>query len=282
MTVGALIFAQNTTGVDYVKIATFAAKRVKEYLGIPVSIVTDSKNWLLSSQPDHPFEHIIDVLSNDSDSIKNFYDGSMSSKKLPWKNRSRFKVYEVTPYDKTLVIDSDYILGSDVLKIALERECDLQIYRKSFDLAGWRNTKEFERVNCYSIPFYWATTFVFDKNPVTEAFFDLVSYIKENWLYFRVLYNIEDMAFRNDYAFSIAIHIMNGKVNGGFAVDLPGSMSYILDRDLLVDIKGSDMQFLVEKENFFGEYTMAKTSGIDVHIMNKASLARYIDGGTGV
>ena len=41
MTTGAVIFAQNNSSLDYTKLAGFAAKRVKEYLGIPVSVITD-------------------------------------------------------------------------------------------------------------------------------------------------------------------------------------------------------------------------------------------------
>jgi hypothetical protein len=97
-----------------------------------------------------------------------------------------------------------------------------------------------------------------------------------------MLYNIDSVAFRNDFAFSIAIHIMNGKSNGRFATELPGTMSYILDKDILIDIDNNKMKFLVEKENYFGEYILAKTTGIDVHVMNKFSLSRFIEGGTGV
>jgi hypothetical protein len=39
---------------------------------------------------------------------------------------------------------------------------------------------------------------------------------------------------------------------------------------------------LVEKKNYPGEYLVAKTSGLDVHVMNKYSLLRFIDGGNGV
>ena len=35
MTTGALIFAQNNGLVDYVKLAVFAASRIKKYLNIP-------------------------------------------------------------------------------------------------------------------------------------------------------------------------------------------------------------------------------------------------------
>jgi hypothetical protein len=281
MTNGALIFAHNNASVDYVKLAVFAAERVKHFLNIPVSIATDSKDWLLKMYPDHPFDQIIDI-TTESTNHKLFYDGSLDFKSLEWKNLSRFRAFDITPYDKTLVLDSDYILNSTVLSLAFERDAPFQIYRKSMDLANWRNTSSFERLNSYSIPFYWATVFIFEKNLVTRALFDLVSYVKINWLYFRMLYGIDTITFRNDYAFSIAIHLMNNKINGGFAVDLPGTMTYILDRDILVEHTDTSMKFLVEKEGCRGEYIAAKTTGIDVHVMNKASLSRTIDGGYGV
>ena len=88
--------------------------------------------------------------------------------------------------------------------------------------------------------------------------------------------------YRNDIAFSIAIHLMNGKTNGEFVTELPGRMLYTVDKDLLLDIKDQKMQFLVEKEKHLGEYMAAKVENTDVHIMNKSSLVRYIDGGFGV
>ena len=45
---------------------------------------------------------------------------------------------------------------------------------------------------------------------------------------------------------------------------------------------GNRFQFLIEKENYIGQYIVAKTQGIDVHVMNKLSLCRCIDGGSGV
>jgi hypothetical protein len=75
---------------------------------------------------------------------------------------------------------------------------------------------------------------------------------------------------------------MNNNTTGEFATALPGSMTYILDRDLLVRIAEDKMQFLVEKEGYRGEYTLVKTTGLDVHVMNKSSLLRVVEGGQGV
>jgi hypothetical protein len=282
MTIGSVIFAQNNSTVDYVKLAILSATKIKQHLNIPVSLITDVKDWVENTYPDHPFDTIIEIPNDTVIQKKQFHDGTLSSHRLDWKNQLRSSVYELTPYDRTLVVDSDYLINSNILKSALDNQYDFQIYRNSFDLASWRNNNEFVRINQYSIPFYWATVFIFNKNTVTDSFFNLVAYIKLNWLYFRNLYSIESSIFRNDFAFSIAIHIMNEKTAGDFVVELPGVMTYITDKDFLVTIKAESMQFLLEKKNHPGEYIASKTQGIDVHVMNKLSLSRYIDGGLGV
>jgi len=55
-------------------------------------------------------------------------------------------------------------------------------------------------------------------------------------------------------------------------------MTYVLDRDIMVDMKENKMKFLVEKAHYPGEYTLVSTNATDVHVMNKQSLTRYIDG----
>ena len=277
MTRGVLIFAQNNSEIDYAKISLFAAKRVKKYLNVPVSLVTDSKDWLLASQPDanEVFDNIITIWT-DTDQTKQFYDGTLSSKTLVWKNLSRSDCYDLTPYDETLVIDSDYIISSNNLSGIWNNHHDFLIYSNSFDLAQWRDDSSFKHLNQYSIPFYWATAFYFKKTPTNSSFFDIVKYIKENWNYYRSLYNIDSVIFRNDFAFSIAIHMMGEE----FFAELPGKMNYTLDRDLLIEIKEDSLKFLVEKKNYFGEFVATKTDSLDMHVMNKYSLTRCIDGET--
>lgn len=277
MTVGALIFAHNNTSIDYTRLAVFCGKRVNKYLDLPVSIVTDNVSWLENNYPNHPFEHIIPIDIENSQT-KLFYDGTLSSKKLEWKNGTRYRAYDLTPYDTTLVLDSDMIICSDKLKQAVRRNVPLQLYRESFDIAGWRDKSPYIRINQYSIPFYWATIFTFTKDPIVEAFFNLVSYIKKNWLYFRVLYSIDMENFRNDFAFSIAIHIMNGKMQGDFVTELPGKLNYIEDRDILISAKGETLKFLLQAKDRLGEYTVGKTENLDVHVINKISLEREIMG----
>ena len=279
---GIIIFAQNNSHIDYVNLAVFAARRVQQYLDLPVSLITDSPDWLEKTHPDHPFDRVIQIEPTPNAQTKPFNDGSLSSKHLEWKNYTRNRAYELTPYYKTLVIDSDYIICSDTLKSAFLVDAEFQIYSSSMDLAEWRSTDEFTRINRYSIPFYWATTFLFEKTPLVERFFDLISYIKLNWDYYRSLYNIDVKLYRNDFAFSIALHILNGKSSSQFSTELPGKLVYTKDKDILVSIDDQKITFLLEKKDYNGEYILSKTSSLDVHVMNKFSLSRFINGGSGV
>jgi hypothetical protein len=273
MTQGILIFAFNSDGVDYIKLAILSAKRAKKFLNRPVSLVTDSKQYLMDTFPNDiaVFDKIID--STDSTTqTKRFYNGTSEFKKHVWKNSNRVDCYAVTPYDQTLVIDSDFIINSSFLSYVWNQPNAFLIYANHNDLAGWRDTSEFDFVSEQSIPFYWATVFFFKKSKLNESFFTLIKHIKENWIYFVKLYQLNSTKFRNDIAFSIAIHMMNGFTKGDFATPIANKLSYTLDRDFLVKQTAQSMTFLVQAKNSVDSYTLVKTNNLDVHVMNKTSL----------
>lgn len=276
MTRGALLFAQNNNAVDYTKLAVYAASRIQKFLSVPVTVVTNDPTQLKINDTNNLIDKIIEV-NNPSPYTKFFYDGADKSVNLQWNNTSRDDAYNLTPYDETLVIDVDYIINSSVLTYCWNQPQDFLIYKNSFDIANWRAQPEFQYVSEYSIPFYWATVFFFRKNKFTESIFILVNYIKHNWHYYKTIYQIHSTNFRNDYGFSIALHILSGLDSKYSVGHLPSKMFYITDRDFLIDIDDTKMHFLVEKENALNEYIHTKTHSLDVHVMNKFSLLRAIE-----
>lgn len=273
MTQGILIFAFNSDGVDYIKMAILSAKRAKKFLNKPVSLVTDSKQHLIDKFPNDVsiFDTIIESIDNTTQT-KRFYNGSDEYTKHVWKNSNRVDCYAVSPYDETLVIDSDFIINSSFLSYVWKQPNDFLIYADHNDLAGWRDTSEFKFVSEQSIPFYWATVFFFKKSKLNENFFLLIQHIKENWIYFVKLYQLNSTKFRNDIAFSIAIHMMNGFTHGDFATPIANKLTYTLDRDFLIKHKDQSMTFLVQAKTSADLYTLVKTNNLDVHVMNKHSL----------
>lgn len=273
MTQGILIFAFNSDGVDYIKMAILSAKRAKKFLNKPVSLVTDSRQHLMENFPNDVdvFDKIIDSVDTTTQT-KRFYNGTREFTKYVWKNSNRVDCYAVTPYDETLVIDSDFIINSSFLSYVWEQPSEFLIYTKHNDLASWRDTDEFEFVSEQSIPFYWATVFFFKKSKLNESFFSLIKHIKENWIYFVKLYQLNSTKFRNDIAFSIAIHMMNGFTHGDFATPIANKLTYTLDRDFLIKQQDQSMTFLVQAKMSTDAYTLVKTNNLDVHVMNKTSL----------
>jgi hypothetical protein len=278
MTQGVLLIANNNSEIDYLKLASYTAKQVKQYLNVPVSLITDSTHLFFKNYARDAilFDKIIDCVDTDLN-YKSFYDGDQLQSKTSWKNGTRSSCFDLTPYDETLVIDVDYVINSDNLSHCFNQPHDFLIYRHSADLSVLRSKIEFDLVSNTSIPFYWATVFYFKKTAATDNLFTLINNIKDNWHYYKRLYQINSPNFRNDYAFSIAIHMLSGFYQNNFAGHLPGKMFYALDKDYLIDIKDNNMQFLVQHSAAAGQYIPVKTTGIDVHVMNKHSLLKVID-----
>ncbi len=277
---GVVLLARNNGKLDYVKQAVFLAKRIKKYLNLPTTVVTDSGNYLESNFDSSVFDKIITVEYSETRNNRAYFDGSLSHKTAPFKNDMRDGVYHWSPYDETILMDTDYIVCNDLLLKCFEMNNDLMLFKDSYDLANFRDTAEFKHISDYTIDFYWATVIFFRKTEENSVFFELVRHIKQEWNHYRRVYQLDSSLFRNDFAFSIAIHIMNGFSAGFFAAPLPGKHFYITDRDILEKLDGDKMTFLIEKKDHLGEYTLIKTEKQNVHVMNKFSLERIIDGAT--
>lgn len=284
MSNGILLFAHNNSQIDYSNMAYIAAKFAKKNLKVPVSLVTDSGtlNWLENNNilAKNEFDKIIltDDLKIKEIHNRRFYDGSLSYKKANFKNNYRAMAYDLTPYSNTLVIDVDFLVVNDNLSSIWDSNSDFMINKKSVDLSKTRSTFEFERISDTGIDFFWATAFFFRKTYWTKTFFDLCQHIVENYNYYRFVYQINEPLLRNDYVFSIAIHIMNGFSNKTCPPPLPATIYYCLDKDELIKVKNStSFLFLIEKKDHLGEYVLTKTENLNIHIMNKFSINRNAD-----
>ena len=61
MSIGAVIFAQNNSEIDYTKMAIYSAEQVIKHLSIPVTIITDNVDYLNTQFPNHPFDMVIEI-----------------------------------------------------------------------------------------------------------------------------------------------------------------------------------------------------------------------------
>jgi hypothetical protein len=186
MTTGALIFARNNEQIDYETMACWSAKNIKRHLGIPTHIVTDNSAASTNTR------HFTDV-------------GSVT-----WHNLNRMDAYRLSPWDRTLVLDADYVVASNQLQAVLEVDQDFLAHRWAYDVTGC-NT--FEGLNYFGnnrMPMWWATVIMFRKSKQAELIFDSMQMIRNNWTHYRNLYKNTNATYRNDHALSIALGIVNG------------------------------------------------------------------------
>ena len=141
MTNGVLLFAFNNSNIDYVKQAIFCAKRVKKYLGLDVQVVTDAVDYIKAEYPFwHKYIDYITYQESPKPARKKFYDGIYSNKTLEWKNSARNTAYELSVFDKTLVIDTDFVISNNKLLTCFECNQEFMIAKK-YNLV---NTKKLE------------------------------------------------------------------------------------------------------------------------------------------
>jgi hypothetical protein len=283
MSKGIVFFAHNNSEIDYGSIALANALMIKHHMGLDaITLITDEgtvrhlKTQYDQSLLDSTFENIKIQPRKKVDNNKRYRDTRHTVNLLQFYNINRSTVFTQSPYDETLVIDVDYLICNNTLNQIWGHKEDLMINRKSYDLLSGRRHQEFDRVDDFGIDFYWATVFFFRKTEQTEIFFNLLEVIKENYPYFKTLYGINTYNFRNDHAFSIAVHMFNGFAKSQLVKNLPVDfLQHTLDYDELhnVDSKGS-LSFLLEKISEPGNFIPARTDGVNVHVMNKYSIVR--------
>jgi hypothetical protein len=279
MTQGILIYAHNSHSVDYALMSIISGGLAKKYLNVPVSLITDkfTVDWMKNSQSYELavkiFEHIIIVEKPETNNSRRLYDGSNNST-IPFINSNRSSAWDLTPYDRTLLIDSDFLIFSDRLSKYWNVDCDLMIGESISDIYNNNRLGYHDRyISDVGIKLYWATTIMFTKNIKTKIFFELVKHIKDNYQYYADAYRFDSKQFRNDIAFSIAKHILNGFEQNN-TEELPPVLT-LLDKDILHSV-GNKLTVLVSPK-LDSNFCAAAIDGIDIHIMNKQSIIRNKD-----
>ena len=191
---GVVLFAFNTDVVDYVAIAEQSARLIHRTLNLPVTLITDKQ-----TSTDHIDQTVI--VENNINNVRKGYANLTA-----WRNGNRYQAYELSPYDETLLIDSDYLMLDQSLLKLFDVTHDYQIMGSNKFLKAVSPTL----MSATSIPQVWATAVVFKKTPKSQQLFALVGRIQRNYDYYRRLYNITATNFRNDFAFAIANNIING------------------------------------------------------------------------
>ena len=282
MSNGVVILAHNNSEIDYCSIAMTNAYLINYYLNKPVTLVTNEGTFNYVSSKYGKKLNIFDkVIYSDKHlsniSQRNIRDTIYNEKMLSWYNCDRIYSYDFSPYDKTLVVDCDYLIFNNKLNYAFENNEQYLMNQTIITLQRDNNWFESEeRIDLRSIIQYWATAFYFEKTDYTKSLFEFGKFVNENYDYYKLLYKSTGKIFRNDHLFSIINHTFSGLL-GAEIKSLP--IDYILtapDYDDLIDVDKDECTFLTVKPKETYDFHLTKIKNTNIHVMNKQSIVRNI------
>lgn len=254
---GVLLFAFNNPTTDYYKMAVATAKRIDFFLDLPVTIVTDS-------QPVNPEFNIINVNAETSN--------TKDSK--PWYNKGRYRAYDLSPYDETIILDTDYLINSNQLLKLFDIYDGFMCHGSTFFLT---EGVDVEVISEQSFRTLWATVIIFDKSERSKHIFECLEMVQNNYSHYINLYHIMSPMYRNDYGITIATRIVDGQLDNPSNV-IPWDLTHA-NKDVKV--------YRDTGELFNTEYTILNTKGkrpeyikikdMDFHCMSKETYMELVD-----
>jgi hypothetical protein len=277
---GMLMFAHDNGLFDYGKMAYASSLAAVHHIDEPVSLVTDILTWrrLTENYPraESLFEQLFFV-EPDTPNERQFDLADGTTTKAEYHNTTRLKAYELSPYDETLLIDTDVLIQDSSLtkvwgsKSAVRMNCEVSEMVK--EMYGGNTIVKLEEK---SMPIFWATICYFRQCPMASKLFEWAQYVVENYSYYGVLYGFPTAIIRVDFALTVAAHIMSGCVHKARTVvePLPNeTTTFAWNKDIMIDVEKGRTTFLTQ---FNGQGFPVSTYRT-VHCLNKDSLLNMAD-----
>ena len=279
---GFLLIAFNNSEMDYIKMACCCALTIKSHLKYNhITLVTESTNWLKKILSDKEIEKIFDniiiVDIPNQKNIRTHYDSPWTKFKAPFLNNKRANAYEISPYEETILLDVDYLVMDNMFDLVWDNTEDFLINKNAINLRNKKFHEKEIRLSESGIPMYWATIIYFKKSELAKRIFDLTIFIKDNYLFYKHLYKFPGSLFRNDYVFSIAIHIISGFVNSNIKSFPISTIKTMDQKDDIVEVNKDDILFLSHDPKKPWINHLVKLDKTDVHVLNKRSLLRQYE-----
>lgn len=285
-TTGVCLFAYNNTEINYAKIAYLCALSVKKYMkhnttAIIVDYGTEAylNSQFSTEQLDRAFDYII---AHDVTPVKNTrvnHDSPYTTFNSQFTNHNKHQIYEYSPFDRTLLIDTDFVIANNSLDGIFETERELAMYDTAINLRNDLPLAPEIRLHPGGINMWWSTVVYFRKTPFAKLFFDMWEHIRDNWDFYKFRYGFPGHMYRTDYAASIAVHIMNGMIENDMVDTLPGDFMRFQDQkdDILHIHDSNDIVFLANDQNQHWKDLAVRMQDENIHVMNKRSIMRHYD-----
>jgi len=239
MNKGYICIVQNTPDVDYLRLAYALALSIKNtQSGVnKLSIVTD-----IEYIPNHYIKAFDQIIIMDNDRAKD----------ADWKLHNIVDLYDYTPYDETVMLDSDMLFLTDI-----SHWWDYMSLRNTWFTSTIKNYKS-EIVPPHTIyreefiknklPNVYNAFFYFKKHEDNKELFDTMKDICENWDDYvkKHLYKKRPKVFSTDVAFGLSLKLIGMKNDAIFnEVSFP----------YFTHMKLQNMNWVLPSKSFDGDWT---------------------------
>jgi hypothetical protein len=263
---GALLFAFNSPKYNYYEMAVATAKRINHFLDLPVTLVTDSES--LPVKQSYQFDNIVMAPADKS----NKRDWGL------WFNKGRYRAYEFSPYDETLLLDTDYMVNSDKLLKTFDLPTDFCCHDTTSFLMY--PDSEQEMLSVYSFDTLWATVITFKKTKRAKQIFECLEMVQNNFDHYANIHGFVSATFRNDYGLTVATRIVNGHTT--LVEDIiPWNLLHVGKNTSVY--RNSDDEFNTKYTVMFDNWNRGKIrkeyitiKDMDFHVMNKENFMELI------
>lgn len=205
MSKGYIVIAQNTKDTNYLEQAYALALNLKLTQSTVSNLcvcVDGPTRKLLRQRHENVFDKIVDIPWNDD-----------AEKELDWKINNKWKYFHMTPYDETVILDTDMIFPTDVSHwwdILQQKDIWATTNVRTFrgDIAKdsyYRKTFELN-----NLPNIYTAFFYFKKSELAAELFTMIEIIFQHWqrMFYKYLPKGKPDWLSADVAFALAIKLL--------------------------------------------------------------------------
>ena len=281
---GICVFAYNNPELDYIKFATIVSQYVKRNMqNNKVCLITDdgTVNWMEQSIDKQTIDECFDyIITSDIEHESNprvHHDSPWTEFNSQFKNSNKHKVFEYTPFEKTLLIDVDYLIMNNFYDYLFDTDISIGLHKNAEYIGGELPYFSEMLLNSSGIHHWWSTVVYFDQSQESKLFFDIWSHVRDNYEYYSLLYQFPKYLYRTDFCVSIACHLMNGMNSFDFIHDFKGVPMINMDQkdDIVKFNKSNDVIFLKHNRVEQWKNILVRHTNDNLHVMNKRSLDRH-------
>lgn len=284
---GILLIAYNNGKIDYEKLALITARCVKLHMNNNhVTLLTDQPTFdaltaeLTPALAAKTFDHIIIDNVTHERNTRTHRDSPWNEFTTQFNNKNKHSIFNKSPYNKTLMIDVDYLIGNDTLDAVFDTDSEVAMYKNALSVRNYVPRIWEQKLHPDGIDMWWSTAVYWrSDSELAKLFFGVWEHVKENYNYYKWLYKFPGVLFRTDYAVSIAVHILNGYRPGNLIHELPGKVMRFSEQiDDIADFKEiNDMLLICPDPKELWKNIASRVKNENVHVMNKMAILRHYD-----